>query len=149
MSKNAYFNQLLSVLSEQFGISEKELLEALFIIRAHYNLAAIVLVCRHIVEILNVYHHAVNDQVFENIENNLEVLKKIASIEDIDEHFLNNKKKNKIDDTPLRPFTGESGLCDLLLIIPKDPNVEHAQNFEWICTWFLQQTIYFRNKYQM
>lgn len=146
MSKNAYFNQLLSVLSEQFGISKKELLEALFIIRAHYNLAAIVLVCRHIVEILNVYHHAVNDQVFDNIENHLEVLKKIASIEDIDEHFLNNKKKNKIDDTPLRPFTGESGLCDLLLIIPKDPNVEHAQNFEWICTWFLQQTIYFQKQ---
>lgn len=147
MSKNIYFDQLLGALSEQFGISEKELLEALFIIRAHYNLAAIVLVCQHIVKILNEYHDAVNDQVFDNIEHHLEVLKKIASIEDINEHFLNNKiKKNKIDDTPLRPFTGESGLCDLLLIIPKDPDVEHKQNFEWICTWFLQQTIYFQKQ---
>ena len=44
----SYFKKLLECINQNENIEEKELIQALFLLRAHYSLAGIVVICQRI-----------------------------------------------------------------------------------------------------
>lgn len=45
---NIYFKQLIEWMKQHENIEEQELIQALFLLRAHYSLAGIVVICQRI-----------------------------------------------------------------------------------------------------
>lgn len=142
---NGQLTDLAKLLGDRFGTSERCLVDALFAIRAHYNLAAIILCCRHLVELLDRFPEFERGPAFDDQPKRVDVLRQVAQLEvDDDSHFLHGfVRHNKLNETPLRPFTGESGLCELLLIEPPAGISDQQQrDYDWLRTWFAWQTFY-------
>lgn len=147
MSNNKHFDKLAELVQERFGIDQEQLIDALFIIRAHYNLAGIVLVCRRLNDLTETHLELKNGTSFEDLNDRLSTLIKISQLDDAPGHFLEETiNKNKRNETPLRPSTGDSSLCDLLLIEHGNRDPEHSNLFEWVLAWFTWQTFHFQKK---
>lgn len=137
---NIYFKQLLDWLNQNEEIQEQQLIQALFLLRAHYNLAGIVIICHRIFTLID-------EDKFPDFYNELKILKCISQLQDSGEYshfFSETTDKNKHKLTPLRPFTGESGICDLLLI--KAGLKKNHESFDTVITWFLEQIFYFQKR---
>ncbi|MFC6166260.1 tyrosine-type recombinase/integrase [Acinetobacter terrestris] len=137
---NSYLKQLLEWIKQNENIEEKELIQALFLLRAHYSLAGIVVICQRIFTLIE-------DDELPEFRSELNTLKIISTLQESDQHshfFSETTDKNKHPHTPLRPFTGDSGICDLLLIqAGLSRNNEH---FDSVIIWFLEQIFYFQKK---
>lgn len=134
--------QLIGML-EPHGFSAEEVQSALFMIRAHWNLAAIVWCCRHLMDLVDTFPEIGAAPAFPDQARRMEVLRQIADLKnDVDPHFLGGFiAHNHAAETPLRPYSGESGLCDLLLIKPREQaGSEHQNAFRKIQAWFAWQT---------
>ncbi|EIT68367.1 hypothetical protein [Hydrocarboniphaga effusa] len=141
---NPRFEQLSALLSDRLGVGQQEVLDVLFMLRAHQNLAAIVYCCRRLVELLEaVPEFDEAEPAFPDQAQRLRLIRQIALLDekDVDPHFLNaHIDRNRARKTPLRPHTGDSGLCDLLLIQPKErASEEQKRAFEWLQAWFAWQ----------
>ena len=130
---NIYFKQLLEWMNQNTHIEEQELLQALFCLRAHYNLAGIVIICQRIFTLIG-------DDELPEFRDELNTLKIISTLQYSDQysHFFSETiDRNRHTPTPLRPYTGDSGICDLLLIrAGLNRNNEH---FDTVIIWFLEQ----------
>lgn len=147
MSENKYFDELAKIVQERFGIDQDNLIDALFIIRAHYNLAGIVVVCQHLNELIETYPNLRNDVFIKDLDDRLRTLNKIANLMEAPGHFIEDTiNKNQRNETPIRPYTGDSSLCDLLLIQPQSIENEHNKLFEWVSAWLTWQTFHFQEK---
>lgn len=139
---NIHFNQLLDWLNQNEKIEEQQLIQALFLLRAHYNLAGIVIICHRIFTLID-------ENKFPDFYNELKILKRISQLQDYAKHphfFSETTDKNKHKLTPLRPFTGESGICDLLLIQAGLGLGHNNESFDTVIIWFLEQIFYFQKK---
>ena len=147
---NLHLPKLQAALESSHGIGLAELREALFRLRAHYNLAGIVLCCRRLVELVDRFSWL---QVAPDIEGYpafLQVVRAIGSLDDVAPHFLTAQiSKNQNNETPLRPLSGDSALCDLLLIDP-GLTVSDAQReiYGWAQAWFAAQVFRFQVRVQ-
>lgn len=137
---NIYFKQLLEWMNQNTHIEEQELLQALFCLRAHYNLAGIVIICQRIFTLIG-------DDELPEFRDELNTLKIISTLQYSDQysHFFSETiDRNRHTPTPLRPYTGDSGICDLLLIrAGLNRNNEH---FDTVIIWFLEQIFHFQKK---
>lgn len=135
---NNYFKQLLAWLRLHENIEENALIQALFLLRAHYNLAGIVVICQRIFTLIDAHDLA-------EFHDDLNILRIISTLEETPEHshfFSATTDKNKHKLTPLRPFTGDSGICDLLLI--QAGRRRNNENFDKLIIWFLKQTFHYQ-----
>ena len=62
---NIYFKQLIEWMKQHENIEEQELIQALFLLRAHYSLAGIVIICQRIFTLisddeLSIFHNELN-----------------------------------------------------------------------------------------
>lgn len=137
---NIYFKQLLEWINQNENIEEQQLIQALFLLRAHYNLAGIVVICQRIFKLIE------DDKLstFNDELNTLKIISRLQSDEQYSHFFSETTDKNKHKLTPLRPFTGESGICDLLLI--QAGLRKNHESFDKVITWFLEQIFYFQKR---
>lgn len=159
---NTHFEELLGLL----GVTEQKLLKALYIVRAPRSLVAIVPLCQAFMETIEEFpilsqmpnQHLLRNpkwqvvpEIFEgqsfaiNSEEyaeGLELLGRIAVLQTDEEHFSGRcleKRKNKW--TPLRPYTGDSVIGELLLVTTaKQDNQEY---FSAVAAWLIRQVQYF------
>lgn len=140
---NSRLAQLIDILEPQ-GISAEDLLAALFMIRAHWNLAAIVWCCRHLTDLMDAFPAISVEPAFGDQARRVEVLRHISNLKDsdVDPHFLGAFiSHNRVSETPLRPYSGDSSLCDLLLIRPVElASSEQQHAFRALQAWFVWQT---------
>jgi|GEM_PF-616387 integrase len=147
MSANKNFDALAQIVQDRFGIDQAKLIDALFIIRAHYNLAGIIVVCQHLSDLIDTFPKLRAGTSFEDLDDRLSTLIKIARLNDAPGHFIEETiNKNNRNETPLRPLTGESSLCDLFLIQHGSQEPKQNNLFEWILAWFTWQTFHFQKK---
>jgi hypothetical protein len=147
---NPHLAKLQSALTSSDGIGRQELGDALFLLRAHYNLAGIVLCCRRLLELVDQFDWLKTAPDIQGYEACLRVVRAIADLEQVDAHFVAAKiSRNKKNETPLRPFSGDSALCDLLLIEPgREAAEEQHQIFSWAQAWFAAQVFRFQVRAQ-
>lgn len=147
---NAYLLKLQATMESRHGIGVRELREALFRLRAHYNLAGIVLCCRRLVELVDQFEWLQAAPDIEGYPAFLRVVRAIADLDDAEPHFLAAKtSRNRKNETPLRPFSGDSALCDLLLIEPaREASEGQYALFGWAQAWFAAQVFRFQVKVQ-
>ena len=130
---NSYFKQLLEWIKQNENIEEQELIQALFLLRANYSLAGIVVICQRIFTLIG-------DDELPEFRDELNTLKIISRLQDSDQHshfFSETTDRNKHKLTPLRPYTGDSGICDLLLI--EAGRSQNNERFDTLIIWFLEQ----------
>ena len=136
----SYFKKLLECINQNENIEEKELIQALFLLRAHYSLAGIVVICQRIFTLIG-------DDELPEFRDELNTLKIISRLQNSDQHshfFSETTDRNKHKLTPLRPYTGDSGICDLLLI--QAGQKESNERFDTVIIWFLEQIFYFQKE---
>src|SRR5699024_7499205 len=109
---------LLSWLDET---TEAELIQALYIARAPRNLVAIVPLCRAFREMRTSYPALCKPSSFglpqEAYAQGLELLDRIADLEVDDDYFSGRCLQNRKNQwTPMRPYTGDSVIAELLLV---------------------------------
>ena len=137
---NIYFKQLLEWMNQNTHVEEQKLLRALFLLRAHYSLAGIVIICQRIFTLIG-------DNELPKFRDELKTLEIISALEYSEEYshfFSKTTDKNKHNPTPLRPFTGDSGICDLLLL--KSGENHNNESFDTVIIWFLDQIFHFQDK---
>ncbi|MFV5467630.1 tyrosine-type recombinase/integrase [Acinetobacter towneri] len=137
---NIYFQQLLEWINQNTPIEEQKLLRALFLLRAHYSLAGIVVICQRIFTLIG-------DNELPKFRDELKTLEIISALEYSEEYshfFSKTTDKNKHNPTPLRPFTGDSGICDLLLL--KSGENHNNESFDTVIIWFLEQIFHFQDR---
>lgn len=136
----SYFKKLLECINQNENIEEKELIQALFLLRAHYSLAGIVVICQRIFTLIG-------DDELPEFRDELNTLKIISRSQDSEEyaHFFSETiDRNTHTPTPLRPYTGDSGICDLLLI--QAGRSRNNGSFDTVIIWFLEQIFHFQKK---
>ena len=136
----SYFKKLLECINQNENIEEKELIQALFLLRAHYSLAGIVVICQRIFTLIG-------DDELPEFRDELNTLKIISRLQDSEEyaHFFSETiDRNTHTPTPLRPYTGDSGICDLLLI--QAGRSRNNESFDTVIIWFLEQIFHFQKK---
>ncbi len=137
---NIYFKQLIEWMKQHENIEEQELIQALFLLRAHYSLAGIVVICQRIFTLIG-------DDELPEFRDELNTLKIISRLQNSDQHshfFSETTDRNKHKLTPLRPYTGDSGICDLLLI--QAGLSRNNERFDTVIIWFLEQIFHFQKK---
>ncbi|MFX2258150.1 hypothetical protein V6380_15510 [Acinetobacter variabilis] len=137
---NIYFKQLLEWMNQNASIEEQVLIQALFLLRVHYSLAGIVVICQRIFTLVG------NDELPE-FRDELNTLKIISTLQYSDQysHFFSETiDRNRHTPTPLRPYTGDSGICDLLLI--QAGRSRNNESFDKVIIWFLEQIFNFQKK---
>lgn len=145
---NTHLSKLQEAMESRHGVSAEQLRDVLFLLRAHYNLAGIVMCCRRLVELLDHFSWLEAALTPESHSTFLSVVRTIASLKDADSHFLaDTTRRNKNKETPLRPFSGDSALCDLLLIKPGHGTSE-TQNevYSWAQAWFAAQVVRYQTR---
>lgn len=136
----SYFKKLLECINQNENIEEKELIQALFLLRAHYSLAGIVVICQRIFTLIG-------DDELPEFRDELNTLKIISRLQDSEKyaHFFSETiDRNRHTPTPLRPYTGDSGICDLLLI--QAGRSRNNESFDTVIIWFLEQIFHFQKK---
>jgi hypothetical protein len=128
------------------GVAADDVEAALTMIRAPRSLAGIVACCRRLNELQEEHSFLQSVPGIPEYRKRLDVLLKIASLETIDQHFQSGSATGKrSSETPLRPFTGDSGLCDLLLIQPEAwASEQHRADFDWLLAWYAWQVFHFQ-----
>lgn len=135
---NIYFKQLIEWIKQNENIEEQELLQTLFLLRAHYSLAGIIVICQRIFTLIG-------DHELPEFRDELNTLKIISTLQYSDQYshfFSETTDKNKHKLTPLRPYTGDSGICDLLLI--QAGLSRNNESFDTVIIWFLEQIFHFQ-----
>src|SRR5690606_11443551 len=130
---NSYLKQLLEWVNQNENIEEQELIQALFLLRAHYSLAGIVVICQRIFTLIG-------DDELPEFRDELNTLKIISRLQDSNKYphfFSKTTDRNRHKPTPLRPYTGDSGICDLLLI--QAGLSQNNESFNTVIMWFLEQ----------
>ena len=112
---NKYLEELNKFVIQNTDIQENQLIDALFILRAHYDLAGIVIICQRINELIEISDLYQGSEFSSELET-LRVISRLPYSEEYGHFFSETTNKNKHKLTPLRPYTGDSGICDLLLI---------------------------------
>ncbi|WP_312051490.1 tyrosine-type recombinase/integrase [Acinetobacter schindleri] len=116
------------------------MIQALFLLRAHYSLAGIVVICQRIFTLIG-------DDELPEFRDELNTLKIISRLQDSEKyaHFFSETiDRNRHTPTPLRPYTGDSGICDLLLI--QAGRSRNNESFDTVIIWFLEQIFHFQKK---
>ena len=88
---NIYFKQLIEWMKQHENIEEQELIQALFLLRAHYSLAGIVVICQRIFTLIGY------DELPE-FRDELNTLKIISRLQNSDQHshfFSETTDRNK------------------------------------------------------
>src|SRR5690606_8407615 len=126
---NKYLVQLLKCINQNDNIVKEHLIQALFLLRAHYSLAGIVIICQRIFTLIG-------DKELPGFRDELNTLKIISRLQDSEKysHFFSGTiDRNRHTPTPLRPYTGDSGICDLLLI--QAGRIESNERFDNLIIW--------------
>lgn len=137
---NQYFEELSQCLHERSGISRDELVAALYLVRAHRSLAGIQSICKRLVTHIHQRPAIVSNILFLDLAARIAVLEKISVAEGLPSRFVISKPSSPAE-TPLIPYTGDSGLCDLYLMEPEDGDPEHKAEFETGIGWYAWQVI--------
>src|SRR5690606_3798658 len=135
-----HFEQLRDWMKLYENIEEEVLIQALFLLRAHYSLAGIVIICQRIFTLIG-------DKELPGFRDELNTLKIISTLKESPEHshfFSGTIDRNRHTPTPLRPYTGDSGICDLLLI--QAGRIESNERFDNLIIWFLEQIFHYQQK---
>src|SRR5699024_10185321 len=143
---NTYFKELLQLLN---GVPEVKLVEALYILRAPKNLVAIVPLCRAFKEMRTRYPELRKAPSFglseEAYAQGLELLDRIAALEVDDDYFSGRclqSRKNQW--TPMRPYTGDSVIAELLLVTTLEQSSQ--EHFTALAAWLIRQVQYFHSQ---
>jgi hypothetical protein len=83
---NIYFKQLIEWMKQHENIEEQELIQALFLLRAHYSLAGIVVICQRIFTLIG-------DDELPEFRDELNTLKIISRLQDSDQHSHFSQKQ--------------------------------------------------------
>lgn len=136
---NEYLVQLLECINQNENIEKEQLIQALFLLRAHYSLAGIVVICQRIFTLIG-------DDELSEFRDELNTLKIISRLQDSEKysHFFSETTDRNNILTPLRPYTGDSGICDLLLI--QAGISQNNESFNTVIRWFLDQIFHFQKK---
>ena len=130
----------LEVLAAQLGpdVSRERLVDALYAIRAPRNLVGIIPAMRQFRDWRCIYGQLRECAELPGYQEALAVLDRIADLEVTDEH-LSGRVTARYESlwTPLRPLTGDSVICELLLV-RAGPGVD-ARDFERASAWLLWQ----------
>ena len=136
---NKYLVKLLKCINQNENIEKEQLIQALFLLRAHYSLAGIVVICQRIFTLIG-------DDELSEFRDELNTLKIISRLQDSEKysHFFSETTDRNNILTPLRPYTGDSGICDLLLI--QAGISQNNESFNTVIRWFLDQIFHFQKK---
>lgn len=149
---NPWFQKLHEAAQQAVGLSERALLDALFLIRAPYHLKGIQECCRRLDALARKHPAMLEEPAVVDIAKHFATYRQIAALEGLDAHFSQNIAPSESSiRTPLRPYTGDSGICDLLLLDVEDDNPVQHQHFECVLVWFFWQVSHhqvLRHKHQ-
>jgi integrase len=123
-------------------VTQAELIDALRLISAHHNLEAIVTCTRRIFEFEQLYPNLL-DHPIENLAPRLDILRRISQLVFAEEHFKQSHLP-KDSPCPLTPFTGDSPICDLMLLNRYDGTQQ--DEFEKVLAWFVWIALKYHNE---
>ena len=130
----------LEVLAAQLGpdVSRERLVDALYAVRAPRNLVGIIPAMRQFRDWRCIYGPLRECPELPGYAESLAVLDRIASLDETDEH-LSGRVTARYENawTPLRPLTGDSVICELLLV--RAGQGVNARDFERASAWLLWQ----------
>ncbi len=137
---------LHQAMAEAAQTAPGEVNDGLYLLRAHRNLAGIVLCCRRLTELIKDHDFLKDSPGLPRYDDRLRILRQIGELDGVDPHFLAGSiSHNRIKETPLRPYTGDSGLCDLLLLAPGHAATdEQRKDYAWLQAWFAWQVFHYQ-----
>lgn len=138
----------LEDLAAQLGtdVSREQLVDALYAVRAPRNLVGIIPAMRQFRDWRRIYEPLREWPEQTGYAGLLRILDRIADLAETNEH-LSGRVIGRYESewTPLRPLTGDSVICELLLV-RAGPGVDAAQ-FERACAWLLWQAQRFNRRW--
>lgn len=134
------FERLLNELNASGPVSTDALIDALSIVRAHRTLTGTIPAVRTFLDLSTRYPELLQAPETLDWSAGLEVLERIAKIDTDDANLSGYILKHKVEEdiTPLRPLTGDSGICDLLLMRAKGTIEQQLQHQE-LTAWYIWQ----------
>jgi hypothetical protein len=133
---NNRFNELLELInksSRDEPTNAEELSDALHTISAHYDLRAIIPSLKRFFRLADRDPRVFNIKG-ENIEAKFKLLRKISVLETDNEHFTTPYTSNSDQIWPLYGCTGDSAICELMLVTAELP--AHESDYEKFLLWF-------------
>ena len=114
---NSDYQLLKSFVMQTTDVTEDQLLQTLFSLRAHYSLAGLIVICQRIIELVDKENSDKANYIdFTEFSDELNTIRLISTL-DSDQALKDRKElshfkfettnKNKHKPTPLRPFTGD------------------------------------------
>ena len=138
----------LDALAAQLGpeVSRERLADALYTIRAPRNLVGIIPAMRQFRDWRRIYGSLSECPELPGYAVSLVILDKIADLDVADEH-LSGRVTARFENawTPLRPLTGDSVICELLLV--RAGQGVNAGDFERASAWLLWQAQRFNRRW--
>lgn len=129
------------------GVSKAELIRTLHLVRAHHSLAGIAQVAVHFGHLRDAFPALGRCERIPDYGRRLEVLALVASCA-ADDPWFNGSQLYPHIDTQLRPYSGDSCICDALLIRYRQAaKPEAGRNFDRVVAWFVWQAIRYQFKY--
>lgn len=137
--RNQSFVELLGALNTTAPITESALLNALYVMRAHRNLAGLIPIAQRLTD-LSCQYSALRDLIddYDGGES-FGVLERVGCVRTENPVLLGNTIQNN---NRLRPFSGDSCVADLLLIQPDHDDVP-GELWERVLAWYCYQSIKF------
>lgn len=141
---NVRLKQLRQMLNKGKGkpVTQGQLVDALRLISAHQSLEAIVTCTYRIFELERKFPNILNHQI-DDLAPRLEILKRISELDFADEHFKTSHLP-KDSPCPLMPQTGDSPICDLLLLNRHDGTLQ--EEYEQVLAWFVWLAVSYHNE---
>ncbi|MHB1944264.1 MAG: hypothetical protein ACYCPE_03355 [Metallibacterium sp.] len=138
----------LEVLAAQLGpdVSRERLVDALYVIRAPRNLVGIIPAMRQFRDWRRTYRPLGECPELPGYPEALAVLDRIASLDETNK-YLSGRVTARHENvwTPLRPLTGDSVICELLLV--RAGQGVDARDFERASAWLLWQAQRFNRRW--
>jgi hypothetical protein len=139
---NPHLNALFKGLGDA-GVPTNDLRSTLRLIRAHWSLCDICLVAERLIQLSGKYPVLREPVDGRDISAEWAVLRRLAAWRPANPHFRGDtKRRSKL---PTHPHTGESGLCEVLLLQPyREASASHRERFDELTAWFAWQVFRFQ-----
>lgn len=140
---NPAFDELLGLLQERCCVDADGLLRALFAIRAHHSLEAIIPLCARVDTIVRTFPEFSAEPAFGDQTDRLRLIHEIGQLRVTGKSRLGAHRLNRSfsPERALHEWGGDSGLCDLLLEWWKHPASDADRAFRSVQAWFTWQVL--------
>lgn len=136
----------LAALTRDEGMSESEVVEALYVLRAPRCLRGIGIIVDQFFRLAARFPALLEFPEVENFDRRLEGLKVIGRASARDPEFNGDHIANRSLRFMLEPYSGDSGIANLLLVLHGSTRSDDNDAFDRLVAWFVWQAVRFNRR---